>query len=438
MSELRWLWARLTGNYWFFPTLFAILAAALALGMVALDQAGMAEWLNEQEVIIPARPDGASNMLSVIASSMIGVAGTVFSITIAAVAYASGNYGPRLLTNFMQDRGNQLSLATFIGTFVYALIVLRAVRAENEATANAEDAAATALPGFVPQLSLLVAFGLMALSVGVLVYFLNHIPDSIRINTVLRGIGQSLLDDIAELFPQTGGGEEPRDRREGVPVRAESAGYIQFIDFDDLADAAEAQDCCLLLQVRTGDFIHAGMVLARVVDAEADDRLADAVRDAVTVGSARTPEQDPQFLIDELVEIGLRALSPGINDPFTAITALHWLGAATAELARRDLRKGAAAGTAAEGRVIPLADDFAHYLARGFGVMRSAVATSRPAAMVMLDSLRHAAGAINDERRAGLLQREGERLLEQARLALDGPDLQELEARHALFARALG
>ena len=438
MSELRWLWARLTGNYWFFPTLFAILAAALALGMVALDQAGMAEWLNEQEVIIPARPDGASNMLSVIASSMIGVAGTVFSITIAAVAYASGNYGPRLLTNFMQDRGNQLSLATFIGTFVYALIVLRAVRAENEATANAKDAAATALPGFVPQLSLLVAFGLMALSVGVLVYFLNHIPDSIRINTVLRGIGQSLLDDIAELFPQTGGGEEPRDRREGVPVRAESAGYIQFIDFDDLADAAEAQDCCLLLQVRTGDFIHAGMVLARVVDAEADDRLADAVRDAVTVGSARTPEQDPQFLIDELVEIGLRALSPGINDPFTAITALHWLGAATAELARRDLRKGAAAGKAAEGRVIPLADDFAHYLARGFGVMRSAVATSRPAAMVMLDSLRHAAGAIDDEHRAGLLQREGERLLEQARLALDGPDLQELEARHALFARALG
>lgn len=437
MSEVRWLWSRLTGNYWFFPTLFAVLSAALALLMLELDRAGMAAWLNEQELIIPARPDGASTMLSVIASSMIGVAGTVFSITIAAVAYASGNYGPRLLTNFMQDRGNQLSLATFIGTFVYALIVLRAVRAENEGTANVEDAAATALPGFVPQLSLLVAFGLMALSVGVLVYFLNHIPDSIRINTVLRGIGQTLLDDIADIYPNSGGGEEARDSRSGTPVRAERAGYIQFIEFDDLAKAARKHGCCVIMRVRTGDFIHAGMVLALAVDGPVGDDLAQAVRGALTIGAARTPAQDPQFLMDELVEIGLRALSPGINDPFTAITALHWLGAATAELARRDLRKLVAEEEPETRSVVPLADNFAHYLARGFGVMRSAVATSRPAALVMFDSLRHAAGAIDDEGRARLLRHEGDRLMDQARLALDGPDLHELEARHALFARKL-
>ncbi|WP_121117466.1 DUF2254 domain-containing protein [Croceibacterium ferulae] len=438
MSEVRWLWSRLTGNYWFFPTLFALAATALAFGMLALDRAGSAAWLNDQNLIAPARPDGATTMLSVIASSMIGVAATVFSITIAAVAYASGSYGPRLLTNFMQDRGNQLSLATFIGTFVYALIVLRSVRAEDEVTSSAQDAAATALPGFVPQLSLLVAFGLMAISVGVLVYFLNHIPDSIRINTVLRGIGQALLDEVEEMYPHLGGGEERRDMREGAPIRADRAGYIQFIEFDDLAKAARKHGCCLTLEVRTGEFIHAGMVLARVVDGPGNDELAKCVRDALTVGSARTPAQDPQFLMDELVEIGLRALSPGINDPFTAITALHWLGAATADLARRDLRKVVAEEAPEARSVIPLADDFAHYLARGFGIMRSAVATSRPAALVMLDSLRHAAGAIDDEHRAKLLEQEGERLLEQARLALDGPDLQELEARHALFARQLG
>ncbi|KHL24412.1 hypothetical protein PK98_10170 [Croceibacterium mercuriale] len=437
MSEMRWLWSRLTGNYWFFPTLFAVGATALAFGMLALDQAGFAELLNGQDLIVPARPDSASTMLSLIASSMIGVAATVFSITIAAVAYASGSYGPRLLTNFMQDRGNQLSLATFIGTFVYALVVLRSVRAADEATTSAQNAAATALPGFVPQLSLLVAFGLMALSVGVLVYFLNHIPDSIRINTVLRGIGQALLDEIAELHPRLGGGEEGRDTRSGAPVRARRAGYIQFIDFDDLAQAARKHGSCLAMEVRTGDFIHAGMVLARVVDGPGDDAIADAVRHSLTIGSARTPAQDPQFLLDELVEIGLRALSPGINDPFTAITALHWVGAATADLAQRDLRKVVAEEAPEDRSVIPLADDFAHYLARGFGVMRSAVATSRPAALVMLDSLRNAAGAIDDEGRTGLLQREGDRLLEQARLELEGPDLQEVEARHALFALAL-
>ncbi|WP_347302081.1 DUF2254 domain-containing protein [Croceibacterium sp. TMG7-5b_MA50] len=437
MSELRWFWSRLTGNYWFFPTLFALAATALAFAMLALDRAGSAAWLNQYELIVPARPDGATTMLSTIASSMIGVAATVFSITIAAVAYASGSYGPRLLTNFMQDRGNQLSLATFIATFVYALVVLRAVRAEDEAT-NAQDAAATALPGFVPQLSLLVAFGLMALSVGVLVYFLNHIPDSIRINTVLRGIGRSLLDEIDEMYPDHGSGEDQRDTRAGPPIRADRAGYIQFIDYDDITSAARASGCCVTMQVRTGDFIHAGLVLAHVVGGAPDHDVVRALRRAMTVGSARTPAQDPQFLIDELVEIALRALSPGINDPFTAITALHWIGAATAELARRNLAKHVADEPAESRSVIPLADNFAHYVARGFGVMRSAVATNRPAALVMLDSLRNAAGAINHEGRIHLLREQGDLLLEQARLSLKGPDLREVEERHGLFARDLG
>jgi hypothetical protein len=131
MTELRWVWSRLNANYWFYPALFAIVAGALAVLTVYLDRSGFAQGLNKAGWIMPARPGGASDMLTVIAGSMIGVASTVFSITIAAVAYASGNYGPRLLTNFMEDRGNQLSLATFIGTFVYAVIVLRSVRGDD-------------------------------------------------------------------------------------------------------------------------------------------------------------------------------------------------------------------------------------------------------------------------------------------------------------------
>ena len=160
-AELRFFWARLNANYWFYPALFSLLAAVLATIMVYLDRSGFAEFLNDVEWIVPARPKGAADMLTVMAGSMIGVASTVFSITIAAVAYASGNYGPRLLTNFMEDRGNQVSLATFIGSFVYALIVLRAVRAEDETPATTGEAAATALPGFTPQLSLLVAYILL-------------------------------------------------------------------------------------------------------------------------------------------------------------------------------------------------------------------------------------------------------------------------------------
>jgi uncharacterized membrane protein len=159
-----------------------------------------------------------------------------------------------------------------------------------------------------------------------------------------------------------------------------------------------------------------------------------------TLGASRTPEQDPQFLIDELVEIGLRALSPGINDPFTAITALHWLGAATADLGRRDLLKTKAWGAAArEGpqRVFPLPDDFSHYLLRGFGAMRSAVATSHTAALVMFDTLRHTAAAIEDGARRELLRQQGELLIEQVRTELEGPDLAELEARYISFSQAM-
>lgn len=435
----RWLWAKLNSNYWFYPALFAVIAALLALGLVWVDRNGFAEFLNRVEWIIPARPQGASNMLTVIAGSMIGVASTVFSITIAAVAYASGAYGPRLLTNFMEDKGNQFSLATFIGTFVYALVVLRAVRSEDEVAPTAADAAATTLPGFVPQLSLLVGLGLMAASIGVLVFFLNHIPASIRINTVLEGIGKRLLEGIEETYPEHDKGLSITKSPEGIPVLADRAGYVQLIAFDSLVRLARKSQGRIALSVRTGDFVHPGMALAEVCDAGLTDDLVEDLRDKFTLGATRTPDQDLQFLIDELVEIGLRALSPGINDPFTAITALHWLGAATALLGTRDLNKdiGEEGDAALKNWVVPLPDDFNHYVKRGFGNFRSAAATSPAAALVMFDTLRNCAAPISNETRKAALYQEGERLIQQVRQHLSGPDLEGVEARFVSFNRAM-
>jgi uncharacterized membrane protein len=393
--------------------------------------------LSEVKAIQPARPQSASNMLTVIAGSMIGVASTVFSITIAAVAYASGNYGPRLLNNFMEDKGNQVSLATFIGTFVYAITVLRSVRREDEATLliPGEDS----LPGFVPQLSLLVAYLLMAASVAVLVYFLNHVPSSIRINSVLSGIGKRLLKEIDELFPDADKGPRILPEDEGVPVRADRSGYVQVLDFERLHAVAKENGGSIQLAIRSGDFVHPSVVIARWCpddEQSQEDPPVDKIRDCFALGSARTPYQDLQFLIDELVEIGLRALSPGINDPFTAITAIHWLGAATARIGERDLvmRIGDVA-TPERDLVVPVNDDYSHFLARGFGAIRSGVATNRIAALVMLDTLIDAGTTLDDETRRTQLKRQGDLLLEQARVHLSGPELHEVEARHAGFAR---
>ncbi len=433
-AELRFFWARLNANYWFYPALFSLLAAVLASVMVWLDRSGFAEFLNDIEWIVPSRPKGAADMLTVMAGSMIGVASTVFSITIAAVAYASGNYGPRLLTNFMEDRGNQISLATFIGSFVYALIVLRAVRAEDETPATGVDAVATALPGFTPQLSLLVAYVLMVFCMAVLVFFLNHIPSSIRINKVLEGIGRRLLDAIRETYPIEDEFSDAVEPKGGKPLTAWDTGYVQLIDFEDLEKVARDCSCSFSLKVRTGDFVHRDMPIMDIEGCEPQN-IEERVRECFTLGSTRTPEQDPQFLIDELVEIGLRALSPGINDPFTAITSLHWLGAATSEIGRRDLRKDICGQDAADCPVIPCPDDFDHYVKRGFGAIRSAVATSPIAAEVMLDTLAKAAGPIKDDRRQKILKEEADKLAAQARLSLAGPDLEHFEAHHNEFNR---
>lgn len=435
MARFKTIWQSINASYWFLPAVFSLLALAAATATLWLDRNGWSDVVSQTSWLQPARPDGAINMLTVIAGTMIGVASTVFSITIASVAYASGNYGPRLLTNFMEDRGNQFSLATFIGTFVYAITVLRAVRKAEETPLFATEA--TGMSGFVPQISLLTAFVLMLLSIAVLVYFLNHVPASIRVNAVLEGIGARLMRDIKRLFPDENRGERSANEPAGTPIIARETGYIQAIEYAALERIARRENGKLNLAVRTGDFVHPSIALAYWADMDGiEDCPDDEVRACFGTGAMRTPAQDMQFLIDELVEIGLRALSPGINDPFTAVTAVHWLGAATAELARRNLTRSFAE-EGEEPHLVLLDDDFEHYLARGFGAIRSGVATNRIATLVMFDALVDATTTLDDESRRAAIRQEGERLVRQAREHLAGPELLAVEARYQTFINAV-
>ena len=437
IARLRSFWLNVNASYWFYPGLFSAIAALAAIGTVWLDRNGFAEWLNNVAWIQPSRPEGARTVLTVIAGSMIATAATVFSITIAAVAYASGTYGPRLLTNFMEDKGNQISLGVFIATFVYALMVLRVVRSEDERAPSEMDAVATTLPGFTPQLSLLVATSLALFAVAVLVYFLHHIPASIRINTVLAGIGRRLIHDVRNRYPTDGEGREPRHQSAGVPVAAIATGYVMIIDFDTLDEIAERHGSTIALKVRTGDFVHPDVVLVELSGAEPTDAIADDIRDCFSTGGMRTATQDLEYLIDEIVEIALRALSPGINDPFTSITAMHWLSAAMAELSRRDLDRGPEQEDYSWDRVQPLDDGYEHFLARGFGVIRASAAADALASQNFLKSLYSAASTCKSDGRRDVLLEEGRALLAQARSALEGPSLAELEDRFEKFQAAM-
>lgn len=430
-SSLRAAWLKVTASYWFIPSLLTLAAFVLALTTIHLDRIWGSEWLNAFTWFEGSRPEGARAQLTVISSAMIAISSTVFAITIAAVAYASGNYGPRLLTNFMNDRGNQWSLGVFIATFVFNLTVLRVVRDPQDAPAPGESRT-EALTAFVPQLSMLASAASAIVAVAVLVYFLHHIPASIRINTVLGGIGGKLVRDIGERFPLQGGSSEPEERITGIAIPARSIGYIEIIDFAELDEIARKTELTIALRVRTGDFIHPHVPVVEVSQA-ADEKLQEQILDCFSLGESRTPTQDLEFLIDELVEIALRALSPGINDPFTAITSIHWMGAALAKLADRDLREGPEQESYEGARVQPLADDFEHFVQRSFGAVRASAAANPVAAKNFLTALSHVSiGATSAQRRAALRQ-EAEMLVQQAELELKGPALREVRERLELY-----
>jgi len=242
-----------------------------------------------------------------------------------------------------------------------------------------------------------------------------------------------LLKDIVEQFPERNTGERARSAPEGSPIAAKDTGYVQAIAFARLERIAQREQGKLKLAVRTGDFVHAGVTIAYWADMDVEEDCPDhEVRDCFSLGGMRTPSQDMQFLIDELVEIALRALSPGINDPFTAVTAVHWLGAATAELGSRDLTRTYAQDDE-EPHLVLLEDNFEHYLARGFGAVRGSIATNRIAAQVTFDALVDAASMLDDESRRAAIRQEGDQLARQAREHLLGPELDAVEARYQRF-----
>lgn len=428
-SSLRATWLDVRASYWFVPAVLTIFATLLGLGTVHLDRTLGPQWLLAFDWYEGSRPESARAQLALVASAMIATAATVFAITIAAVSYASGSYGPRLLTNFMNDRGNQVSLGVFVATFVYNLLILQTIRdAQGGPAIDGTAAGAT----FVPQLSMLVSGLSVLVAVAVLVFFLHHVPASIRINTVLGGIGRHLLTDIQTRFPIEESSAEPAPQIGGHPIHGVNTGYVEIIGFARLDRIARRHQLILSLAIRTGDFIHPHLVIAHVSGSMAAG-VQSEIAGCFAVGDSRSPPQDLEFLIDELVEIGLRALSPAINDPFTAVTSIHWLAAALSELANRDLRAGPEQRAYDPHHVRPLPDDFSHYLRRSFGAMRLAASQQPIAAQIFLQALLGVANSATSAQRQSLLLEEARALVAQSATSLQGPALADVRQAFELI-----
>ena len=337
-AKLAKLWDSLHSSFWFVPTLMVVLAIALSFITVWIDQSQEDNIIENIDWAYSLGPSGSRAILSAIAGSMVSVATTAFSITIVALQLASSQFGPRLLRNFMQDTGNQIVLGTFISTFVYSLMVLRTVNGVEKDV-------------FVPHLAVSIGIALAIASVGVLIYFIHHSASSIQVDQVIKQVGYDLDIVIDRLFPERLGRSASKQVQEeslaAIPldidrffysIKTNSSGYIQGIDENQLMQIAIENKLLLRVQHRPGRFVVKGSELVQVFPEErVNKKLAVQINSAFVLGSQRTEQQDLEFPIDQLVEIAVRALSPGINDPFTAIRCIDQLSAALCHLAQREI-----------------------------------------------------------------------------------------------------
>lgn len=307
---------RLRGSLWFIPAMMVSAVCLLAAVTLLLDRSAV----SAASIGFTGSPDAASTMLATIAGAIVTLTALVFSVTIVALQLASSQYSPRVLRSFLRDRTSKVVLGMFLATFAYTMLVLRAVRSEFGGDA-----------GFVPAVSVHAAFALAGLSLALFVVYVNHIAQSIQASTIVARVGDETGKAIERLHPRSGRStratdlppQAPLEPPAHVPWRGRS-GYLQGVDGDELLRHAVDRDATYRLKFAPGQFLARGAI---AMDAwGGGDDLEELLEHTLTVGRERTLQQDCSFGFRQLVDIAERALSPGLNDPTTAVQALDRIG----------------------------------------------------------------------------------------------------------------
>ena len=331
-ARLAAAWHRASGSFWVVPAVMCLLALVLSPVLIAVDHALGPAWTQGLGPLGPrSGPSGSRDVLGAIAGSMLGVASTTFSITIAVMTLTSSSYGPHLVRSFMADRATHVVLGTFVSTSLYALLVLRSVTSEVDGTV-----------AFVPHLAVLFAVLAAVVCIAVLVFFIHHVSESVQVVTLSRRVCDQLRDAVGRLYPEGVG--DPAPRRAELPpgvhrgddgrftgeggapaalVRAGACGYVAEVALEAVEGIAQRRDVLVRVAARPGRYAVDRTVLLEVLPAErADGGLLGELRACVDLANSRSAAQDVEFVVQQLVELMSRALSSGVNDPYTAVTAL--------------------------------------------------------------------------------------------------------------------
>lgn len=318
MSELAALAERLRSRLWFLPALFAAAAVLLAVVTLFIDRESDVARLTA--LYFGGSPEGARSVLATIAQSMLTFTALVFTITMIVLQLASSQLSPRVIRTFLRDRGNQVVLGLFVATFLYTLVVLREVRSAESGSE------------FVPGLSIFVAFILLIACVGAFIYYIDHMAHAIRATDVLESIATETHDAIERLFPDAAAEDPDAEAALNLPgppdanatVSSLSAGNVVTIDEDGLVDLLRDAGTIARVVPMVGDFVPTGAPLLHVAGS-LDDDLAGKLRVRVALSSERTLQQDAAYGFRQIVDVAVRALSPGTNDPTTAVQAIDRL-----------------------------------------------------------------------------------------------------------------
>lgn len=308
-------------TFWFLPVLIICFAVVLSMTLVSLDNSLSISQEGWIRFLLVNSPDSARSILTTISGAMIGVAGTVFSVTLVALTLASSQFGPRLIKNFMYVRLNQIVLGSYISTYLYCLLVLNSITDSNGYS-------------FIPPISILVAIIAAIVNIVLLIIFIHQIAVSIQADKVVSDISDFIAGQVKNLFPEKMGDElKEEDFTEAlagitaypykVYIKSPKSGYIQYIGSESLIAHITKHNALLELFHRPGSFIVKGRELGVIYSyAPFEEPAIKHLIKQFVVGKTKTAHQDLEFSIHQMVEIAARALSPGVNDPYTAISCI--------------------------------------------------------------------------------------------------------------------
>lgn len=333
MKNILFTWSELKSTFWFVPVIIILTSILLATGLIYLDGLINISKDGLSRLFLVDSSDSARSILSTISGAMMGVAGTVFSITLVALSLASSQFGPRLIKNFMYIRLNQVVLGAYVSTYLYCLMVLNVVRDGDDYT-------------FIPSLSILVAIVAAMANIILLIIFIHQIAISIQADKVISDISDYIFTQVKTLFPEKMGEGKANEEQIDLPtavsgyqnrtsILSPKNGYLQYIDSEALLALICTKDTLLELYYRPGGHLVEGIEIG-LLHSNGNwekDELKEIFKH-FEIGKTKTSQQDLEFSIHQMVEIASRALSPGINDPYTAITCIDNLTATMSYLAQ--------------------------------------------------------------------------------------------------------